>query len=383
MTRALTGVVVALTLTHAGCGASGPSLKERQQRAVCAVSDVPGRLDLMPAGVDGIALRLVTPDRDEGVRAFREAWPEGHETGVAQVRVEEPRPRLAVVIDDLGLHKGQLLGLWSLGRPLTWSLLPDAPYTEDYAEWLTDHGASTLVHLPMEPEDPELISFSGYLREDQGAAERRRLVEDALEKIPDAVGINNHMGSLLTRDEDIMAEVVAALPPDLVVVDSRTAADSALAEEAREAGRAVAERTVFIDNVRDVDAIVGWLEEALDHARMHGHAVAIGHPYPETVHALHRFLRAHGDEVHIVPVERIAEPPLDPRWIRRCAEPGGDDRGAAGPGGDEGSGGPDAGEDAGAPEEEDGAPKGPGSGDAAPEDPWIPRAGAIGIVAFG
>lgn len=177
-----------------------------------------------------------------------------------------------------------------------------------------------LVHLPMEPHDPEQISFPGYLRMDQAPTERRRLVEEALAAVPGAVGINNHMGSRLTSDGQVMREVVDLLPEDYLVVDSRTVAESRLAAIAREAGRAVAERTVFLDNQRDVDAITERLSEALAHAEAHGSAVAIGHPYPETVHALERFLDTHGDRVHLVPIERVADPPRRPRWLERCAE---------------------------------------------------------------
>ncbi|MCB9727599.1 MAG: divergent polysaccharide deacetylase family protein [Deltaproteobacteria bacterium] len=305
-------------LLTAVCGGVTPTLTERQQEAVCSIGDRYGRLDMMPSGFEGMAVRVVTEAPDAAREGLRGTLTVGGEPALSIARIEEPRPKLAIVIDDLGLHPGQLLGLWSLGQPLTWALIPEAPYTPGYAEWLQGHGASMLIHLPMEPLAPEMMGISGYLREDQGLAERRAIIEDALEAVPGAIGFNNHMGSLLTTDRDVMREVIEAMPPDFLVLDSRTTATSQLARAAREAHRPVAERAVFLDNERAPERIVAQLEEALAIASERGSAVAIGHPYPETVEAIRAFVSRHGHDVHLVPIERVTEPPLLPPWLRSC-----------------------------------------------------------------
>lgn len=318
--RRLAGVCGALwvLLLSAVCGGTTPSLMDRQQRAICAIGDRFGRLDMIPAGLDGLAIRVVTDQPDQARDGLRTTLTGDTQPALSVVRIEAPKPKLAVVIDDLGLHPDQLLGFWTLGAPITWALLPDAPHTAAYVDWLSSHGASTLIHLPMEPLEHGLMSFPGYVRVDQSSFERRAIIDAAMAAIPSAVGFSNHMGSLLTTDPVALRDVIEATPPDFLVLDSRTTAESRLAAVARELHRPVAERTVFLDNDRAPHQIAARLEEALAHATERGSAVAIGHPYPETVAALRAFLARHGAEVHLVPIERVSEPPLSPPWLRTC-----------------------------------------------------------------
>ncbi|MEZ4265204.1 MAG: divergent polysaccharide deacetylase family protein [Myxococcota bacterium] len=313
----LAGALWVLLLT-AVCGGTTPSLTDRQQRAICAIGDRFGRLDMMPSGLEGMAIRVVTDDPDAARNGLRTTLTGDTEPALSIARIEEPKPQIAIVIDDLGLHPNQLLGLWALGQPITWALLPEAPHTAAYVDWLSSHGASMLIHLPMEPIERGLMSFPGYVRVDQSEAERRAIVDDAMAAIPGAVGFNNHMGSLLTTDPAALRDVIEATPPDFLVLDSRTTAESRLAEVARSLNRPVAERTVFLDHEREPHKIAAMLEQALAVANERGSAVAIGHPYPETVAAIRSFLARHGHEVQLVPIERISDPPLLPPWLRSC-----------------------------------------------------------------
>jgi polysaccharide deacetylase 2 family uncharacterized protein YibQ len=296
-------------MSTAVCGGAAPTLTDRQQRAVCAIGDRFGRLDMMPSGLEGLAVRVVTEDPEAARRGLRETLTGDTEPALSIARIEAPKPMLAIVIDDLGLHPNQLLGFWALGQSITWALLPEAPHTAAYVDWLSSHGASMMIHLPMEPTGSGLMTFPGFVQSDQSAAERRAIVEDALDAVPGAVGFNNHMGSLLTTDPAALGDVIEATPPDFIVLDSRTTAESRLAEVARSLHRPVAERTVFLDHDRAPHQIAAMLEQALAVAAERGSAVAIGHPYPETVAAIRAFLARHGDEVHLVPIERVSDPP--------------------------------------------------------------------------
>jgi polysaccharide deacetylase 2 family uncharacterized protein YibQ len=318
--RRLAGVAGALwvLLLSAVCGGTTLTLADRQQRAICAIGDRFGRLDMMPSGLENLAIRVVTDQPDQARDGLRTTLTGDTEPALSIVRIEAPKPKLAIVIDDLGLHPNQLVGFWALGQPITWALLPEAPHTAAYVEWLSRHGASMLIHLPMEPLEAGLMSFPGYIRSDQSSFERRAIMDDAMAAIPSAVGFNNHMGSLLTTDPAALRDVIEATPPDFLVLDSRTTAESRLAEVARELHRPVAERTVFLDHDRAPHQIAARLEEALAAAIERGSAVAIGHPYPETAAALRAFLARHGDAVQLVPIERLSDPPLAPPWLRSC-----------------------------------------------------------------
>lgn len=311
-------LAAALAALLGACSGPGSELREARQRTVCAIGDDGWRLDLVPGPDVHLSLRAVTDDPETARRELRRRLDRDEPSGVARLVIAEPRPMLALVIDDLGLHPGQIAPLWALGQSITWALLPHTEHATTYARWLAESGASMLVHLPMEPDDPRHMTLPGYVRMADSAARVGELVDQAFEAIPGAVGINNHMGSRLTADRAAVDRVVAALPADAIVLDSRTAPESELTAAARRAGHPVAQRTVFLDNLREVDAILGQLDEALRHAQEHGSAVAIGHPYAETVEALRRFLAAHGEEVHLVPIERVTAPPTQPAWLARC-----------------------------------------------------------------
>jgi polysaccharide deacetylase 2 family uncharacterized protein YibQ len=109
----------------------------------------------------------------------------------------------------------------------------------------------------------------------------------ALDAVPGAVGVNNHMGSALSEDGAAMAavlEVVHAL--GLFFLDSRTSPASVGFASARDLGVPAAERRVFLDGDRDAAAIRGEFRRLLALADDGSAAIAIGHPYPETLEVL-------------------------------------------------------------------------------------------------
>lgn len=112
-----------------------------------------------------------------------------------------------------------------------------------------------------------------------------------LASVPGAVGVNNHMGSAATADARVMRTVLKELSArGLFFLDSRTTDATVALEVARSAGVRVASRRVFLDSVATREAIEASLEELLRHARSEGFAVAVGHPYPETLAMLEREL---------------------------------------------------------------------------------------------
>ncbi|MEE2779586.1 MAG: divergent polysaccharide deacetylase family protein, partial [Myxococcota bacterium] len=195
---------------------------------------------------------------------------------------------------------------------------PNAQYTPDYVQALQARFSSMLVHLPMEPTEAKHMTIPGYMTMTQTAEERRSILEDALARIPTAIGVNNHMGSRLTADRWIMAELVDALPPHLAVVDSRTSEHSALREAAAAAGRPSGARAVFVDNVQKEDAIFARLKQGFDVAKAYGHAIVIAHPYKESMAGIKDFLHSYGRFVHLVTVERVLRPQGLSPWLRAC-----------------------------------------------------------------
>jgi hypothetical protein len=200
------------------------------------------------------------------------------------------RPAIAVVIDDLGLNRRGTAALNRLKAPLTLSFLPYAGALEQQAAAGRAAGHELMLHLPMEPAGHEWPGpnalLSGLAPRDMVSRLRAQLLS-----FGGFVGINNHMGSLLTAERGPMALLMAELRArGLLFLDSRTTAQSVAAHEARRAGVAHAVRDVFLDNDTNLEAIRRQLALTEQIARRRGSAVAIGHPHHATIEALRGWL---------------------------------------------------------------------------------------------
>ena len=295
-----------------------PNTAAAEHRLLCALESAVDRVDLLPDGSGDMTLRLITENPVEAIRAWQWLTAKGAPKRMTRIKVERPRPMITIVMDDLGLAPGLLPELWSLGQPITYALIPHLQYTFSYSRWLADHGASFLIHLPMEPEEADLMTLPGYITEEQRTLERQGIVRAALAVLPGAIGLNNHMGSRITQNAGLMEEVLDVIPPDLVILDSRTSENSALERIAQAKGRPTAARTVFLDNDMNQETITEQLMETLQVAKKTGRAVAIGHPHKETLTALRAFIRSYGHEVHFVPIECLATPAAKPAFLKNC-----------------------------------------------------------------
>jgi hypothetical protein len=153
------------------------------------------------------------------------------------------------------------------------------------------HGCEVMLHLPMQSvgkESPEQHELNPGL----SAGEVRNVVEQMLDAVPQADGVNNHQGSQATADPALMSELMRVLKEDGVFyVDSRTTAETVAYDTARRAGVKTAFRNVpFLDDVQDKDAVKKQLRVAIQRAKQQGEAIAIGHPHAATLEALREIL---------------------------------------------------------------------------------------------
>jgi polysaccharide deacetylase 2 family uncharacterized protein YibQ len=201
------------------------------------------------------------------------------------------RPTIAIIIDDVG--DGLADGRRAIALPgaAALSILPHTPFGPRLAEEAHQRGKQVMLHLPMEALealDPE----PGEIAADMPALEMAMTLAHDLRSVPHAAGVNNHRGSRLTQNGVAMATLMRVLRAQgpLFFVDSVTSANSLAARTARQQGVPSLARDVFLDNDRDPQAIAGQFERLVDIARRRGHALAIGHPYPETLALLERRL---------------------------------------------------------------------------------------------
>jgi polysaccharide deacetylase 2 family uncharacterized protein YibQ len=116
-------------------------------------------------------------------------------------------------------------------------------------------------------------------------------VAAGLASVPGAIGVNNHMGSLLTQAPGSMRVLLEALRPrGMFFVDSYTTERSVALRTAQELGVPATRRDVFLDPEPGEAAIAEQWQRLLALARKRGIALAIGHPNPITLAWLEREL---------------------------------------------------------------------------------------------
>ena len=119
--------------------------------------------------------------------------------------------RASIVIDDLGPDLGIARQFASLPFPVTFSVLPYQAHSREIAELAHAKGLEVILHLPMEPLDPKANPGKGALLLSMSGDEIRRNVRAALDTSPYFDGVNNHMGSRMTRDAEMMQIVLGEL----------------------------------------------------------------------------------------------------------------------------------------------------------------------------
>lgn len=215
---------------------------------------------------------------------------------------------VSVVIDDLGRSVQAVDRLAALGVDLSYAVLPFETRTAEVARRLAEHRSEILVHLPMEA-DGSADPGPGALFRTMDAQELARRTRAALAAVPGAVGANNHMGSALSADDLAMQPVLGVLEErGLFFLDSRTSAESVGFRLARRMGIPAAERQVFLDREIDAEQIRAQFRRLLAMAADEGAAIAIGHPYPETLQVLREEIpAARAAGFRFVPVSYLLE----------------------------------------------------------------------------
>jgi polysaccharide deacetylase 2 family uncharacterized protein YibQ len=221
-----------------------------------------------------------------------------------------PVPLIAIIIDDLGNQR--LLGLRTINLPgpVACAIMPYTAHAELLAKSAHVAGKEVMLHLPMQPMEMLRIAGPGELALDNGRNELIKILANDLQSVPHAVGINNHMGSLLTRHPGHMRWLMEALADrgDLFFVDSFTTPASVAYTTAIEVGVPTAKRSVFLDNEASVAAISRQFELLKKQAAKTGYAIGIGHPYTATLEYLEDALPLLSQQGYqLVPVSRIVE----------------------------------------------------------------------------
>ena len=223
--------------------------------------------------------------------------------GITELKA--PLIKVAIVIDDIGYRytdKQTLL----LPGDVTYSILPQTVYGKKIALQAFQQHKDVLLHIPMESENGKRLG-PGALTKDMSQNDVHLSLEKSLNEIPFAIGINNHMGSYLTRSVVHMAWTMDFLKShNLFFLDSKTSPYSKAKKVAQKMGVPVLERQVFLDNKLDMAYITKQFHQLILSAKKNKSAIAIAHPHPESMKALQALIPTLKDHnIELVPLSAL------------------------------------------------------------------------------
>ncbi len=211
------------------------------------------------------------------------------------------KPQLAVVIDDLGYGR-MPKEIAAFPPEISIAIIPFSPDDQAVAISAKEQSREVLLHLPMQ-------SNKGHGHEkntltiNMSKKQIQAHVADALHRIPSAVAVNNHMGSLFTQHSEQMGWVMETIQGrGIGFLDSRTTSKTVAYRTAKRYRLSTNRRHVFLDHQPNPRFIKRQLAKAIHHAKNHGIAIVVAHPLPITLKMLKHALPNIQKEVELVPI---------------------------------------------------------------------------------
>jgi polysaccharide deacetylase 2 family uncharacterized protein YibQ len=226
----------------------------------------------------------------------------------APIRVRK-HAKVAIIIDDVGYVTEAADEMLKVQAPLTFSILPFGPYSQKYAKAAKERGFEIMLHLPLEPLNPNINSGPGVIKRNFTEEEVADQLSKDLEQVPEAIGTNNHEGSAGTSDDRLMGILMKEIKKrQMFFVDSMTVASSVAFKYARLNKLPFAKREVFIDNQTDLMNKKEALRELMKIALRDGQAIGIGHVREGTAQAIIEMLPEFAKAgIEIVPVSQLVK----------------------------------------------------------------------------
>ena len=275
-----------------------------------------GKFDIITVKVNRKWMRSTPPARKEKPAVLipkKETAPKKEAAPKKEVtpKAVSPRtgPRVAIVIDDFGYNTNNLDTLFSIGEPVTLSILPNQRYSAEVARRATARGYEVILHLPLEAHGNSVNEEAGTIRCGMDDRQIKALLDKEIASVPGIDGVSNHMGSKATEDDKLMTSIMKDLGSrGLYFFDSLTSDKSVCAAVARSAGIKTARRDIFLDNSSRSDYIERQLTELQRMAVAHGSAIAICHDRKNTIAVLARKMpEMAGDGIRFVYLSEMVE----------------------------------------------------------------------------
>lgn len=192
-------------------------------------------------------------------------------------------PRVVIILDDGGHNLSHLKPFLSIKYPLTVAVLPQLAHSVDAAKQVRAAGKSLMLHQPMQAVNLSVDPGPGAITPEMDPEVAAFTMLQNIGEIGPVDGVNNHEGSLITTDENIMRQVMLMCDDNgIFFLDSRTNSASVCRSVAKELGMKLYERDIFLDNEKDAASMTSYFKKGLEVADKKGSVVMIGHVWSST-----------------------------------------------------------------------------------------------------
>lgn len=229
---------------------------------------------------------------------------------------KKKRFKIAFLIDDIGYSANEPSTFFKISPLIGLSIIPGLPFSRKAAKAAKANGQIVMLHLPMEPKkipvgyskrkgaEKEHMLFTKY---SDGSI--RKKMARFFRELPEAIGVNNHMGSKFTENRRKMTVVLSEVKKrGFFFIDSLTSSHSTGISICSKIGLPHAARDVFIDNSNKPADIAKQMKQIIKKASGYGEVIAIGHPRTNTINALRKFVgNLDTNKFVIVPITELVK----------------------------------------------------------------------------
>ena len=187
--------------------------------------------------------------------------------------------QIFLVIDDAGLALEETQQFLDIPVPMTIAVLPHLKQTREVCAAISRYKEKEIIlHQPMEAYDRNADTGPGTIFNTTHPSAVAGILDRNLASVRGAVGMNNHMGSRVTENEVLIAEILRyCRARGLFFFDSKTAYNSVVERVAGHHHSHYEGRDVFLDIRHDRATVRQAWESTVAKARSQGYAIAIGH----------------------------------------------------------------------------------------------------------
>ncbi|AHH10964.1 divergent polysaccharide deacetylase family protein [Borrelia coriaceae] len=194
-----------------------------------------------------------------------------------KLQFNNSKPKFYLIIDDVGYDEFMLDEFIKIDLNINFSIIPFLPKSMDFYNKLASKNKIIMIHFPMQSKYKTSIEKFNININDNVFSIRTK-IEKTFKTYPNAKIMNNHMGSLITANENIMQIILIKLKEEnRYFFDSLTTKESISEQTGKKFGIIVEKRDIFLDNKDNEKAVAKALEQAKQVARTKGIVKVIGH----------------------------------------------------------------------------------------------------------